>query len=181
MNEEKTKLTVSETDETPETEEIAASGGKKKQLPPNVEEIKGNEWIRYVITAAVLAVLTVLTAWIRGAFAEIDPQTLVDYDITELQYRFQQWCDAFSVPGILCLCFGLLVVASNGGAFDILAYGVKSFFRLFRRDPLDRKYGGYYEYKQSRAEKKRSFWFFIIVGGAYLLVGLVLLVLYHTA
>ena len=181
---EKTNLTDVEVSETPETEEIsendASSNSKSKQLPPNVEVIKGRNWLPYVITAAVLAVLTVLAAWVRGAFSEVNPQTLASLKVTELQYRMQQWCDAFSVPGIMCLCFGGLMLASNGGAFDMIAYGIKRFFGLFKKDPLDRKYGGYYEYKQAKSQKKRQFWYFIVVGGAYLLVGVILLILYHT-
>lgn len=150
-----------------------------QQLPPNVEIIKGRNWLPYVITAAVLAALTLLTAWIRGAFSEIDPQVLSDLQVTELQYRLQQWCDAFSVPGILCLCFGLLLLASNGGAFDMLAYGVRKFFHLFKKDPIDRKYGTYYDYQQAKRAKKRSFWYLIIIGGAYLLVGIALLVAFY--
>lgn len=173
----KDNLTVSETPETtqnaPEVlgEDVIAETSEgesnSEQLPPNVVERKQRRWLPYVITAAVLAVFTVLVGWARGVFTETDTVTLLIC-----------WCDAFTVPGILGVAFGLLVVASNGGAFDMLAYGVKSIFRLLKRDPIDRKYGGYYEYQQARRSKKRSFWYMIIVGGAYLLVGIVLLVVY---
>ena len=136
-------------------------------LPPNMVEVKRRPWLKYVITAGVLAVLTVLTAWARGAFSATEMQDVIGY-----------WCDAFSVPGLITLCIGLLVVASNGGVFDMLVYGVVRLFALFKKDPVDRKYGGYYEYQQSRRAKKRPFWFLVIVGGAYLLVGIILLVVY---
>lgn len=152
---------------TEEIDDAAHEDESAKPLPPNVEKLPERRWLPYVITAAVLAVMTVLVAWGRGAFTAKDPEELL---------RF--WCDAFSVPGILGVCFGLLVLASNGGAFDMLAYGVQSLFRLFKKDPIDRKYGGYYEYQQARKEKKRSFWYLVIVGGAYLLVGIVLLIVY---
>ena len=83
--------------------------------------------------------------------------------------------DACLVPGVLLGGLGLLIVASNGGAFDMLSYGVRSLFRLLKKDPVDRKYGGFYEYRKARREKKRSFWYLVIVGGAYLLIGMALL------
>ena len=127
----------------------------------------GKRWVPYVITAAALAVMVVLIGWVQGGFSDAKAQTLVGY-----------WSDAFFVPGILCVCFGLLLLASNGGAFDMLAYAFKSLFRLFKKDVVDRKYGGYYEYSQARKAKKRSFAYMLIVGGAYTLVGIALLVVY---
>ena len=173
--ENKTNL-VSVEEKQSNTEEVAqidpvdtAEEGTTKQLPPNVEEIKGRWWLPYVITGAVLSVATVLVGWLRGGFVATATDDIV-----------QAWCDAFSIVGVLALCFGLLVIVSNGGAFDMLTYSLKTLFRSFKRDPLDRKYGGYYEYTQARRAKKRSFWYFVIVGGAFLLVGIVLLIVLET-
>ena len=146
-----------------------ATCDNSNQLPPNVEEIKGGRWwLPYVITFAVLAVLTVLAGWALGAFNKADVQDVV-----------RHWCDAFFIVGMLGVCFGLLVVASNGGAFDMLAYSLRRFFGLFRRDPLDRKYRTFYDYKQARSSKNRSFLYMVIVGGLYLLVGVILLIVYN--
>lgn len=156
------------TDETAEgnsADESLESTAKK--LPPNVEEVKSRRWLPYVIAVAVLAVFTLLIGWARGGFTETDTRLLLG-----------EWSDAFSVPGILGLGFGLLVLGSNGGAFDMLSYGVKKLFHLFKKDPIDRKYGTFYEYQQARREKKRSFLYLVIVGGAYLTVGLILLFIY---
>lgn len=169
--------------DTVESEEMEISvvpqKGKTKQLPPNVEETKSGWWKPYLITAAVVAVLVVAVAWIRGVFGEIKPSDLALTNETETQYRIRQICDAFTIPGVLCICFGLLVLASNGGAFDMLTYSVMAVFRLFKKDPIDRKYGGYYEYTKAKREKKRSFWYLIIVGAVYLLVGVILLIVYY--
>ena len=156
-----------EVDERAEQEEKTPTSNG---LPPNVVKTKGRWWLPYLITTVTLAVLTVLVAWLRGVFSETDKKELLGL-----------LCDAFSVPGILAVCFGLLIVASNGGAFDMLAYGVRSIFRLLKRDPVDRKYGGFYEYRKSRQEKKRSFWYLVIVGGVFLLIGVALLGAYLAA
>ena len=136
---------------------------------PDVDKMRRKkEWIRYLVTFGVLGVLTVLLAWARGAFGGG-----ATVDIVRL------WSDAFTVVGMLAICLGVLVVVSNGGAFDIIVYSVKYLFRMLKKDPIDRKYGGYYEYKQSRAEKKRSFWYMIIIGAVYVLVGVALLLYFY--
>ena len=170
------KITNGIVENNPEELEEAVSTAKDTQddgttkLPPNVEKIKnGRAWLSYIIAAAVLAAITVLVGWARGGFADTDVRSLLG-----------DWCDAFFVPGILGVCFGLLVLASNGGAFDMLVYGMKRFFELFRKDPIDRKYGSFYEYQQARKDKKRSFLYLIIVGGGYLVVGIVLFAVYYT-
>lgn len=150
-------------------EEDLAETNAQAQRKRNYKQGK-RPWLKYVITAVVLAVFVVLIGWLRGGFTSTDPKRTV-----------LLWCDAFTVPSALSIGFGLLVLASKGGAFDMLAYGMKSFFRLFKKDPIDRKYGGYYEYKQAQKEKKRTFWYLIIVGGAYMLVAIALLVAYYTA
>ena len=162
---------TAELDETKveNTQEEENATPNSPQTPPNLEEVKGRWWLKYVITAVVLAVFTVLVAWWRGAFEATDPKELL-----------RQLSDAFFVPGILAVCFGLLIVASNGGTFDMLAYGVRSLFRLFKKDPIDRKYGGYYGYRKAKQKNKRSFWYLVIVGAAYLLVGIVLAICYAT-
>ncbi len=38
--------------------------------------------------------------------------------------------DAFFVPGVITLGIGLLVMATNGGAFDMLSFGVLKTVRL---------------------------------------------------
>ena len=139
-----------------------------KKYPPNLEKNKSRWWLSYVITFAVLAVITVLVAWIRDCYTETSTKILI-----------RGLCDAFCVPGILGICFGLLVLASKGGAFDMISYGMRRFFGIFKKNPLDRKYRDYYEYKKAKREKKRSFWYLIIVGGVYLLVGLALLLVFY--
>ena len=139
-------------------------------LPPNVVEGKNRWWLKYLITATVLSVFTVLVAWSQGAFSITDTQALLGALST-----------AFFVPGVLALGFGLLVFCSNGGAFDMVSYGFQSLFRLYKKDPRDHKYGGYYEYREARKQKKRTFWYLVIVGAVFVLVGGILLICFNYA
>ena len=164
----KTELNeVEQTNETVIAVESETTESTSSPTPPNVVKLRQRRWLPYVITAAVLAALTLLFAWAKGA-----------YTSTETWLMLWLWGDAFAIPGIVCFAVGILVWASNGGAFDIFAYGGRIFVRMFfKRDVKDRKYPTYYDYREARKEKKRSFWYMIIVGGAYLVVGVVLFVI----
>ena len=87
--------------------------------------------------------------------------------------------DAFFVPGIVMLCFGVLVFATNGGTFDMLAFGVIKMFDLFKKDLTKVKYRTFYDYRKAQNEKKRSFLHLIIIGAGFLIVGVVFLIVYY--
>ena len=157
-NDEKIEYQLEETDTVTEPE----------KKPSREVKDKSRWWLKYVITVALLSVFTFMLAWGRGAFVTPDKKQL-----------FKLLSDAFAVPGGLTLGLGLLTIASNGGTFDMLSYGVRSFFRLFKRDPLDRKYGDFYEYRKYRQGKKRNFLYLVIVGGAFVLVGIVFVIAYR--
>ena len=87
--------------------------------------------------------------------------------------------DACFVPGVLLAGFGLIIVASNGGAFDMLAYAVIRFFDLFRRDVRNKKYKDYYEYREAKKDKKRRMSFMLIVGAVLIVFAVIFLIVYY--
>ena len=88
-------------------------------------------------------------------------------------------CDGFFVPGVVILGFGLLVVASNGGTFDMIVYGTKKFFDLFRRNAYKRVNETFYEYKKAKSDKKIEFLYMIITGLVFIAISIIFLVLYY--
>ena len=88
-------------------------------------------------------------------------------------------CDAFFVPGILLTMFGCLLWIANTGFFDSLGYAVRTAAHLlipFRK--TERK--TFYDYKEEKAEKRGKTPTFIgIVGGFYLLLSAVFLVIFY--
>ena len=88
-------------------------------------------------------------------------------------------CDAFFVPGGIMAGFGLLVVASNGGAFDMIAYGIMSLFALFYRNPAKRKYHTFYDYRVHKEENKATYSHFLISGLIFVAISLVFLILFY--
>lgn len=86
--------------------------------------------------------------------------------------------DAFFVVGTVITCAGLLVFSSNEGSFDMLVYGVKSFLDMFRKNSM-KKYDTFYDYRESRADKKLKFGFLLICGLMFLVISLVMYFFYR--
>lgn len=123
---------------------------------------------KYLITAAFGAVLAFIVLLIKDVF-----------HLSQAVDVMKALCDGFFVSGVLIACFGGLVFASNGGVFDMITYGVKNLFWLFKKNPADRKYKDFYEYREAMKEKKRSYGYMVIVGLAYIAVSLIFLALYY--
>ena len=87
--------------------------------------------------------------------------------------------DAFFTPGVILLCFGLLIVATDGGAFDMLRYGTMRFFSLFRRDPQDVKFKTYFEYVSDKHKEHHNFWYLVGVGVFYIVISLIFTYLWY--
>ena len=88
-------------------------------------------------------------------------------------------CDSFFVPGVVLLGFGLLVVASNGGTFDMLIYGTKKFFNMFRKNPTKRLQETFYDYRTAKSENKMSFLHLIVVGLVFIAISIIFLLLWY--
>ena len=121
---------------------------------------------RYIITFAIGLVLTFLVVWYRGIFSE-----------TELVKIFHTLCDAFFIVGALLSCGGLLVFSSNEGTFDMIVYGLQSFWSMFRKNKK-LKYETFYDYRESRNGKKISFGYIVFTGLFFLAVSGVMYLLY---
>lgn len=88
--------------------------------------------------------------------------------------------DGLFLPGALMLLIGLLLVVSNHGAFDALAYTGKSVKRLFIPERPGEKRVNYREYVEQRREKKTTgFGFLFIVGGVFTVIGLIVMLVFY--
>ena len=123
--------------------------------------------LRYISAIAVGGILVLIIVSAQGVFSENRT-----YEILRIL------CDGFFVTGVCIACVGLILVASNGGAFDMLGYGVIMFFDLFRRNLKDRKYKDFYSYKKSKEEKKRSTLYLLIVGICFIIISVIFLIAY---
>ena len=121
---------------------------------------------KYLITLLVGFALVALILASKGVFSMTKPAEIL-HGLT----------DAFFVVGVVMTGGGLLVFSSNEGSFDMLVYGVSSFLDFFRKTSR-KKYDTFYDYRESRADKKYSFGFLLICGLFFVAVSLVLLYFY---
>ena len=124
---------------------------------------------RYLITAGVGLLIVLLVVLMKNGFEEQD-----------VEIAIQIWCDAFFVSGVFLTCGGLIVVASNGGVFDMLGYAVSLLWYTFKSSKVERKYKTFYDYREARKDRKRSVSFVLVVGLALIAVSVVFLILYET-
>ena len=97
-------------------------------------------------------------------------------DMTEIMRRLS---DAFFVAGVCIGGVGLLVFASNGGVFYMLTFWIIRLFDLFRRNINERKYKDFYEYKESKKDKKHGFGFMLVVGLVFIAIAGAFLAAYY--
>ncbi|MDD4212509.1 MAG: DUF3899 domain-containing protein [Bacilli bacterium] len=124
--------------------------------------------IRYLITSGVGCLIVLAIVLSKNIFG-LD-------DAVEV---YKVLTDAFFVAGVLITGFGLLVLASNGGTFDMLVYGVGRFFDLFRRDMMKVKHKTFYDYRVAKQDRKLGFGYLVIVGLAFLALSFLFLWLYY--
>lgn len=122
---------------------------------------------RILITLVIGLVFVFMVAASKEVFKE-----------TEAKVIFHILSDSFFAIGVVITGFGLLVVASNGGAFDMLSYGVSTFFSFFRRSKA-RKYADFYEYRVAKEKNKHNFGFLLIAGSIIIVIALIMYVFYN--
>ena len=122
---------------------------------------------RILITLVIGLVFVFMIAASKEVFKE-----------TEAKVIFHILSDSFFAIGVVITGFGLLVVASKGGAFDMLSYGVSTFFSFFRRSKA-RKYADFYEYRVAREKNKHNFGFLLIAGLIIVLIALIMYLFYN--
>ena len=122
----------------------------------------------YLITLVVGLVIAFLIILSEDVFTQTDKKEL-----------YESLCDAFFVPGVLIGGFGLLVFASNEGAFDMLTFGMRKFFSLFKKDLSAYRDETFYEYKMAREGSEKPMAFMLIVGLVLIAISMIFLIMYY--
>lgn len=123
--------------------------------------------IKIGVLTAVGAVMFFCAALIRGLFG-----------LTDYREIMRGLCDGFSAAGLILMLVGLIIVCSNGGAYDIMGFAARKFFSVFKKAE-NRSRETYAEYRERKSANKRSFVEFFIVGGVYFAVGMAFLIAYY--
>lgn len=122
----------------------------------------------YVITSIIGIVIFIIIICSKKIWNEAEKYAVM-----------QILSDACFVPGVMLAGVGLIIFASNGGAFDMLSYAVIRFFDLFRRDVRNKKYKDFYEYREAKKDKKRGMAFMLIVGAVFIVLAVIFLIVYY--
>ena len=124
-------------------------------------------WLKYVITICVGLAIAALI---------IFPSVFNQETASDV---YKVLVNAFFVPGVLILGFGLLVVASNGGTFDMMVYGTKKFIDLFRKPQYRKITNTFYDYRRTKQEHPGAAAQLVLVGIGFIVVSLILLIFYY--
>lgn len=132
-----------------------------KKKPPQ------NEYLRHTLSLTVLAIVLGLIVY----FSNARPSAKTLYGL---------FADAFSLSGLLGLMGGLFTIAVNAGTFDLLSYGVKRVFRgSFDKNYKKNMPQTFLEYQAAmKAKRKKPGLALFIISGAFLVVGIVFIVLF---
>lgn len=94
------------------------------------------------------------------------------------QYRVL--CDAFSIPGILMVLFGMLFSLNNLGALDTIAYLMSFLPRMIAPGAFGEP-EKFYDYVEGRRTKRtKGYGFLYIVGFSFLAVAMVFMYLFYS-
>jgi len=117
-------------------------------------------WLRYTIAFGIALILVIAITLYRG----------FDFALP-LYHNAGAIADGCFVSGVLIFGFGLLLRIATTGFFDMLSYGMRSFFNLligaFRRPENEPKF---YDYKVAKAEKRGKPGYTLVIVGAVLLI-----------
>jgi len=126
--------------------------------------------LKYGITTAIAASLV----WFH-----MDLQGYASAAVPAEQYRIL--ADAFTIPGMLLLMVGLLVVISNEGMFEglsyVVSYAVKTLVPGMNKG--HERYGDYVERKREKGPVT-GFGFLFVVGAVFMAAAGVFIALFYT-
>ena len=90
-------------------------------------------------------------------------------------------CDAFFLPAVLLLGGGLMVMVSNNGIFDTLAYASRNVFNLLLPGPgRGRNPESFVDYRRRKHQRQGSYGFLLLAGGLHLLLASICLALFES-
>ena len=126
-----------------------------------------NNLLKYGITGVVCIAVAALYCGLR------------DFSQLDLVNKYRTLCDAFTIPGLVSICVGILLWASNDGAFYGLGYCLNVAWKALLpggRYKMER----YYDYVTRKREKQvTGFGFLFVGGGVCMAVALVCMALFY--
>lgn len=102
-------------------------------------------------------------------------------ELTDTAQKFRLLADAFTIPGVILVMVGFLVMVANGGFFNGVAYVATYAVKMLIPGPNKgtERYGDYVERKRA-AGKVKGYGFLFITGVVFVLIAVIFTVLFYT-
>lgn len=122
--------------------------------------------IKYAIASIIAVCFVLLNLSLRDFFKE-----------TELKEKYRMLADSFTIPGLIYVLLGLLIMLTNKGSLDALGYMVKRAFKMLV--PMSKKDNmTYAEYKETK-KGIHGYGFLFYIGAVVTAVGIVFTILFY--
>ncbi len=121
--------------------------------------------IKYLISFCVASAIFFLAIDLRDIYIETDLKQI---------YRFL--ADGFTIPGVVFICFYLILWFSNLGSFRGIGYAMKHAISMLI--PMNKKKHETYSQYIENEKKVNGFGFLFIIGVLFLLPGIIFTILY---
>lgn len=103
-----------------------------------------------------------------------------DFLNLELKDQLRILCDAFTLPGMLCIFGGALVWLGNEGTFDGIGYVLSYAFHALLPGSLNKR-ESYKEYlERKRGKRTTGYGFVFVVGLVCMIISFIFLALFYT-
>ena len=122
--------------------------------------------VKYIVTISIGGVIGAIALWARNFSS-----------LTSLAEKYAALEAATTIPGVVLLMLGVLVLISKDGFFDMITYSVGKFAKSLV--PFSHKTDeSYYDYKVRKSEKRLSgFSCLFVVGGIFTAAGIIFAIL----
>ncbi|MDD6679064.1 MAG: DUF3899 domain-containing protein [Firmicutes bacterium] len=125
--------------------------------------------IKYGSCTAFTAAMAAVHVALNRGFAEM-----------ETVQKYRVLCDAFSIPGLLLVLFGVLVWLINQGSLDGISYAVRTGLRHLIPGGGLQQPESYWDYLEKRKQKRiRGYGFLFLAGAAALVISGVFMALFY--
>ncbi|HHT66697.1 MAG TPA: DUF3899 domain-containing protein [Erysipelotrichaceae bacterium] len=137
--------------------------------------------LQYCITTGACLIVGFVIAVLYGLFTPweaLKESRPINID-SELTKVFFILTNSAFIVGVLTASFGLLILAANGGAFEMIVYGIRRFFSLFQKDVNKIKFKTFYDYHiYNQGKPKQPFLFLVVVGLVFIGLSMIFYVIY---
>lgn len=124
---------------------------------------------QYAIAIVIGLIFLSLCFFIRDTFSSRDRLDIIK-DCT----------DGFFASGVIVTGFGLLIMINNNGMFDMAVFSARKIYLNFKFKEDKRLSQSLFDYKQEKeASEQPEFGHFLIVGGVFILISVLILFLYY--